>query len=206
MKKCIYFICTLPITLIANFFYFINFDNIRTDTEKCLVHCNINSKKLPALIIKSLIAAEDHRFYFHQGIDQIAILRALYVWHTRKVFQGASTIEQQFVRVVTNRYERTYWRKIREQILAILVLQQSSKEKIAQAYITIGFLGSGCDGIAQFLRRKKLDIYNIENNQAYGIIARLKYPEPLTPSQEWCIKINLRCEYIDERLSQYNLL
>lgn len=206
MKKCIYFICTTPFILIANFFYCINFKNIRTDAKKCLDLCQTNQKKLPSLIIKSLIAAEDHRFYFHQGIDQIAIIRALYVWHTKKVFQGASTIEQQFVRVATNRYEKTYWRKLREQILAILVLQQSSKDNIAQAYIKIGFLGSGCEGIVQFSKRKKLDIYNIENSQTYGIVARLKYPEPLTPNQEWHIKINLRCEYIGQRITQYNLL
>ena len=106
-------------------------------------------------IIKYLIAAEDHRYYFHPGADIIAIFRAIYknvFFHKHK---GASTIEQQLVRVLTNDYERTLKRKLKEIYLASHLRKYADKETIAIAYLDIAYYGA-----LVFLRNIK-EIFNI---------------------------------------------
>ncbi len=77
---------------------------------------------------KFLIVGEDHRFYYHPGVDILALCRA--VW--KNVFsgtrQGASTIAMQFVRTITGRYEKTWRRKVIEIFLAVRLSQHVSKK------------------------------------------------------------------------------
>ena len=60
---------------------------------------------------KLLISGEDHRFYYHLGFDTIAICRALRNRLIYNRIEGASTIEQQLVRVLMNDFEKTYKRR-----------------------------------------------------------------------------------------------
>ena len=61
-----------------------------------------------------LIVGEDRRFYFHPGVDPLALCRA--IWKT--LFcgsrQGASTIAMQLVRTINGCYEKTLKRKFIE--------------------------------------------------------------------------------------------
>jgi membrane carboxypeptidase/penicillin-binding protein PbpC len=54
-----------------------------------------------------LIVGEDHRFYYHPGVDPLAICRAFWKTAFCGSRQGASTIAMQLVRTITGRYERT---------------------------------------------------------------------------------------------------
>ncbi|KXZ74483.1 Penicillin-binding protein 1A [Acinetobacter venetianus] len=83
------------------------------------------------------------------------MLREIYFTHVKKEFQGASTVAQQFVRVITERYERTLFRKLREQLLAVLITYEFNNKLIGTGYLNIAFLGSGMYGLTGFLRRKK---------------------------------------------------
>ena len=71
---------------------------------------------------KLLISGEDHRFFYHIGFDFIAIARAIKNRVLYNKVEGASTIEQQLVRVLTNDYQRTFSRKIREIFLVLIRL------------------------------------------------------------------------------------
>ena len=76
---------------------------------------------VPSLILKRLlISGEDHRYFLHPGFDVIAICRAIWRRLAWGVREGASTIEQQTVRVLKGRYERTLRRKVHEILLAPL--------------------------------------------------------------------------------------
>ena len=83
----------------------VNLWNLKTDLAICLQTID---KKLPQPIpgkfIQALVAAEDRRNAFHPGVDPIGIARAILA-RVGERRQGASTIEQQFVRVVTGHYE-----------------------------------------------------------------------------------------------------
>ncbi|QWC50546.1 transglycosylase domain-containing protein [Pectobacterium atrosepticum] len=54
----------------------------------------------------------------------------MYLRLTQNVIQGGSTIDQQLVRTLTGRYERTLRRKIREQAIAILLNYKIKNKKI----------------------------------------------------------------------------
>lgn len=73
------------------------------------------------ILIDFLILAEDHRNKYHIGVDVIAICRAIYRRLRFSVKEGASTIEQQLVRVVTGDYRDSISRKIKEIMLAVYI-------------------------------------------------------------------------------------
>jgi len=59
------------------------------------------SGKMPKLIEKAFVAAEDRRFYQHGGVDSVGIARAMMRnLKERSVEEGASTITQQLARTV----------------------------------------------------------------------------------------------------------
>ena len=73
------------------------------------------SGQMPLLVQRAFIAAEDRRFYEHDGIDTRGIARAL--WQdiqAQSIVEGGSTITQQFVKNAYVRNERTLARKVRE--------------------------------------------------------------------------------------------
>lgn len=140
---------------------------------------NIKTSESINKMICFLISAEDHRFYYHFGFDIIAISRAL----RNKIFwnknEGASTIEQQLVRVLTNNYQRNIKRKIKEIILAYSLKKTLTKKEIALIYLNIAYYGTNLEGLDQILNRFNLKPENDLNDQICAeVVARLKYPEP----------------------------
>ena len=150
--------------------------------------------------MNKLILAEDHRFLNHFGVDFIAMARAIYSTKIKGVFQGASTIEQQLTRTITARYERTLRRKLREQLLAVLISRKFSKYLIAKCYLENAYFGYGIKGIEVALRR--LDNGEYENFSEF-LVSLLKYPKPKFYSNEWEGKIKNRIAYIKKRYIKY---
>ena len=177
--------------------------DIDRDIRKCLLKAKETEISIPPNMVDCLIAAEDHRNSLHFGIDPIAILRALYIRVRTGECQGASTIEQQYVRVVTKFYEKTFTRKFREQILAVTLVRRLSKTLIAEAYLRVAFYGSGLIGVEAIEKRYEITVSDMAESDLIRLVARLKYPEPITPSDEWRSKISHREEYIHSRLQRY---
>lgn len=131
------------------------------------------------ILIQILISGEDHRFKYHFGFDIIAILRAI---KNRLIYgrvEGASTIEQQLVRVLLNRYEKTFSRKICEILLSTTLCELIPRKKIPMVYLAVAYYGANMNGLHQVLAKlspNKLDI--IDENLAAEIVSRIKYPEP----------------------------
>lgn len=172
---------------------------IRDDIERCLEAVDAYGEQVPSAFIAMLIAAEDHRSCYHLGVDPIGILRALYVYGRRRTLQGASTIEQQFVRIITNRYKRTIIRKLREQALAVAVSRRRSKRKIASAYLALAFYGTGCVGLSGLKSLCGHELDRASKLSALSMIARLKYPKPSSRSAAWQRIHRARIEYITHR-------
>lgn len=125
-----------------------------------------------------LVSGEDHRHGSHPGFDVIAILRACWRRIIQESREGASTIEQQIVRVVTNRYERTLTRKIREIVLAVLVARVYPKELHPAIYLAIGYYGWRMNGYVQACRKLGYSPSRLTMEEAARLVARLKYPQP----------------------------
>jgi membrane peptidoglycan carboxypeptidase len=146
-----------------------------------------NSAKLRVAepVLHALIVAEDRRFSYHPGIDLIAIVRVLLRWGCGKSIQGASTIEQQLVRTVTRRYERSISRKVREIILAVGLSAIYDKRLLATAYLQVAYFGWRMNGAEKACQRLGISLSAAEEPEAAALIARLKYPQPraLSPSR-----------------------
>ncbi len=117
--------------------------------------------KMPDILIKAFVAAEDRLFFEHQGISIKGIIRSFLVnlYHGR-VVQGASTITQQLARCMFLYNDRTIWRKIQEIFLAFQLERQLSKEQILELYLNNIYFGRGTYGVDAACRRfwnKSLD-------------------------------------------------
>lgn len=102
-------------------------------------------------VINATIDTEDERFYSHMGVDPIGIARALFNNVTGSSgLQGASTINQQFVRntlIADEMSEISIKRKVREAFLAVMLNAQYSKDEILNMYLNTINYGDNCYGI-----------------------------------------------------------
>ena len=105
--------------------------------------------QLPRHLIDAFIAAEDARFFEHQGVDVQGIARAfLKNLSAGKVEQGGSTITQQVTKsLILKNVQKTYRRKVREAILSVQLEKSFSKEHILFLYLNQIYLGQGAYGV-----------------------------------------------------------
>ncbi|PYN82081.1 MAG: transpeptidase-transglycosylase [Candidatus Rokuibacteriota bacterium] len=105
-------------------------------------HRPVRLEDTPRVLIDAVLAAEDHRFFEHGGVDLRALVRAAWAnLRAGKVKEGGSTITQQLVKVRLLSPQRTLVRKLREAWLAALVESRYSKERILEAYLNEIYLG-----------------------------------------------------------------
>jgi 1A family penicillin-binding protein len=96
----------------------------------------------------AVIAVEDHRFYYHPGIDPIGTSRALVHDITGGGgMQGGSTITHQLARTLFLSNAKTPMRKAKEAALAVMLEVLLSKKEILNLYMNRIFLGGGIYGI-----------------------------------------------------------
>jgi len=102
----------------------------------------------PDMLIEAFIAAEDSRFYKHEGIDFLSIVRAFFKnLEAGTIVQGGSTITQQVTKSFFLTPERSYVRKLKEAILAYRIDKAFSKEEILFLYLNQIYLGHGAHGV-----------------------------------------------------------
>ncbi len=103
--------------------------------------------KIDPLFIKATIAYEDKRFFYHPGVDPLAIMRALYQnIKAKRIVSGASTITLQLVRLFWPG-KRTLVRKLRESIYALSIETKKEKEDILESYLNMAPYGGNIEGI-----------------------------------------------------------
>ena len=97
---------------------------------------------LPPQLVDAVLAVEDRSFFSHVGIDPLAIARAVFVNLTAgRIEQGGSTVTQQLVKNLYLQRERTWWRKLNEALMALLLERRYDKEAIFEAYVNEIYLG-----------------------------------------------------------------
>lgn len=97
---------------------------------------------IPKLLQKALVIVEDRDFYKHHGIAPTSIIRAFFANIVAgKTVQGGSTLTQQLAKNFFLTRERSYIRKAKEAVMALVIDARYSKEEIINAYINEVFLG-----------------------------------------------------------------
>ncbi len=103
---------------------------------------------LPKFVIQAFVAAEDARFFRHQGVDFQSIVRAFFKnVEAGTIVQGGSTITQQVAKSLFLSPEKKYIRKLREAILAYRIDRYLKKYEILNLYLNHIYLGHGTYGI-----------------------------------------------------------
>lgn len=98
--------------------------------------------ELPVHLIDAVYAVEDKRFEQHHGVDLRRVIGALLAnLRAGRIQQGASTLTQQLVKNFFLTPERTFSRKIREALMALIVEARYEKHEILQAYLNEIYLG-----------------------------------------------------------------
>ena len=103
--------------------------------------------EMPEVIKDAVVAAEDRTFWTNPGIDVKGILRAAFSNARGNDTQGASTITQQYVKILYLTQEHSYKRKIKEAVVARKVAKESSKEQVLEGYLNTIYFGRGAYGI-----------------------------------------------------------
>ncbi len=105
--------------------------------------------EVPPVLKQAVLAAEDERFYQHQGVDYVGVIRAAYsnlVAGGKR--QGASTITMQLARNFFLSSEKTLTRKLYEALLAFKIESTLSKDQILEIYLNQIYLGQRAYGFA----------------------------------------------------------
>ncbi|MBA5861131.1 MAG: PBP1A family penicillin-binding protein [Nitrospira sp. CR1.1] len=134
-----------------------------------------------------LLAIEDRRFFSHPGIDPIAVGRAVWTNVTRgTVIQGGSTITQQLAKNLFYSPQRTFGRKLKESIAALVLEAKYRKQAILESYaneIYLGQVGSvSIYGVGQAAHRyfgKRVDTLSLE--EAALLVGMIKGPNTYSP-------------------------
>ena len=172
------------IRLFARTFLQRNVRNLDSALERRIAKAKPQFQRhIPEKLLTMLVIAEDHRFFSHGGFDPIAFLRAAYRTAVFRDIQGGSTIEQQLVRVVTGRYERTLRRKFIEICLATTIVRHLTKRNTAVLYLTIAYYGWRMTDLSRAIKLRGLDLDDLSDDDASTLVALIKYPVPKSPEK-----------------------
>jgi penicillin-binding protein 1B len=102
----------------------------------------ISIDQVPEHLISAVLAAEDHRFFQHHGIDWRGIFRAL-VTNLKHgaIVQGGSTLTQQLAKNYFLTSARTLMRKLKEVLLSVIIELKYKKREILEIYLNEIYLG-----------------------------------------------------------------
>ncbi|MEM7612661.1 MAG: penicillin-binding protein 1A [Pseudomonadota bacterium] len=135
----------------------------------------VSYEEIPAHVVQAFVAAEDQRFFEHNGIDPLAILRA----STVALFKGGrvrgtSTLTQQLTRDYFLTRDRSIQRKLREAFLAYKIEQDFNKEEIMALFLNKMFFGQRAYGVAAaaqvYFGRELADINIAEAATLAGVL------------------------------------
>lgn len=97
--------------------------------------------------VRRLIAVEDKRFFFHPGVDPLALGRAAFTWaRSGRITSGGSTLTMQLARLIEPR-PRTVPSKFIEIVRAVQIERRLSKRQILSAYLTVAPYGGNLEGV-----------------------------------------------------------
>lgn len=140
--------------------------------------------EIPEVMQDAVVAAEDRSFWTNNGIDVKGIVRAAFSNAQGNATQGASTITQQYVKLLYLSQERTIKRKVKEAILSLKIQQQQSKSQILEGYLNTIYFGRGAYGVQAAANAFfKVPAKDLNPSQSAMLAAVLNSPNFLSPDR-----------------------
>ena len=107
---------------------------------------------VPKQLQYAFVAAEDKRFYDHNGFDEKGFARAMIanIGHVlrKERLEGGSTLTQQVAKNFLVGNERNVTRKVREVVIAGRIEKALDKDHILELYLNDIYFGRGAYGVA----------------------------------------------------------
>ena len=171
------------------------------------------SKQLPLTLKQALLAAEDHRFLSHNGVDWMRLLKA--GWdnvRSGRIVSGASTITQQLVKISgphERRSKRRTWKdKVYEMCAARRLERMWPKEKILLEYanrLDLGSLTIGVEQASEFYFGKSAEFLSVSEcallagvAQAPGRLNPVRHPLASKKRQQLILERMRRLGWLSE--------
>ncbi|WP_084611244.1 penicillin-binding protein 1B [Zooshikella ganghwensis] len=147
-------------------------------------------EELPDMLIPTLLAVEDRKFYQHYGVSFKAIARAAWInFRSGATVQGGSTLTQQLVKNFYLSSERSFKRKLSEAAMAFLLELHYSKDDILETYLNEVYLGQegkraihGFGLASQFYFGKPIS--ELELHQVALLVGIVKGPSEYDPRRQ----------------------
>jgi penicillin-binding protein 1B len=147
----------------------------------------VSYDEMPARFIDVLLAIEDRRFFDHPGIDPVAVARAVWTNMARgTVIQGGSTITQQLAKNLFYSPQRTFGRKLKESIAALVLEAKYPKKAILESYVNEIYLGQvgsvSIYGVGEAAHRyfgKRMSTLSLEETAL--LVGMIKGPNTYSP-------------------------
>ena len=108
-----------------------------------------DAEDIPPLFVSAILASEDKNFFTHQGIDKMAILRALGKRILGESHSGASTLTMQIAKHLRGGTGRTSTEleKIGDIVMALRIEREFPRQELLVKYVNMPYFGRGQYGI-----------------------------------------------------------
>jgi monofunctional glycosyltransferase len=134
-------------------------------------------------LIHAVVAAEDQKFFGHDGVDWEAIRGSIQKdIERRQLAVGGSTISQQLVKNLYFTTDRSLTRKLRELLVVRWLESDVRKTRILELYLNVIEWGDGvygCDASAR--RYYGRSAAELTADEAAGLVAMLPNPRRINP-------------------------
>lgn len=131
-------------------------------------------KDLPGVYVNAVVSVEDHRFFKHNGIDLIAIGRAvLHDIQAGRYVEGGSTITQQLAKNLYFDQEKELTRKAAEVFMALEMEKHYTKAEIFELYVNCIYFGEGYYSVGEasegYFKKVPRDMSDYESTLLAGV-------------------------------------
>ena len=162
--------------------------------------------EIPQVMKDAILAIEDARFFQHNGVDYLGVVRAGLANVGKAKSQGASTITMQVARNAYLSTEKTFTRKIYEILLTFKLENNLSKDQILEIYMNQIFLGNRAYGFAAaaetYFGKQLKDITAAEAAMLAGLPKAPSAYNPIANPK----RARIRQQYIIERMLENGFL
>lgn len=165
---------------------------------------------LPQTYLDAIISVEDHRYYYHPGIDILAIGRAaINDIKAGSLVEGGSGITQQLCKNLYFTQEKKFSRKIAEVFLSFQFEKLYTKDEILELYVNSIFFGNNYYSVKEatlgYFGKLPKDMNDYESTLLAGIpnapsaYALTKNPELAHQRQKRVLEKMVKYKYLTEK-------
>ncbi len=164
---------------------------------------------MPDTVKDAVVAAENPSFWTDRGIDPKGIIRAAFNNAQGGATQGASTITQQYVKILYLTQEQSLTRKVKEAFISLKLQRDVSKQQVLEGYLNTIYFGRGAYGV-QAASRAYFDVEakDLSLKQSAVLASVVNDPNDLDPGQGKQSKRDLkeRYDYVLDAMAEEGMI